>query len=78
MGYGGNMELKCDSCKNYKYSGASGWQDVAEGCGDPYSYYYCSKNNWDMECPDEEEYNSIQDGEDPWADCKDFEEREEE
>ena len=66
------MELKCDSCQNHKYSAPSGWQDVAEGGGDPYGYNYCSLCHWDMDCPDEAEYNDVKAGVDPRKDCVDY------
>jgi hypothetical protein len=64
--------MKCDKCKYKKFHSAGSWYAVAEGGDDPYNYEYCAKEYWcgDSTIPTCEE---DVDKDDPYIDCKDFE-----
>ncbi len=86
MGYGGNMELKCDSgnmelkcdsCKNNIFHAGGSWQSVAEGGDDPYAYFYCGKNHWDSDPGCLGLGPECKGEEDPWEDCEDYRNKDE-
>jgi len=62
---------KCDSCKHQKFD--NNFLGVEPGYDQP-GDFHCAKGHW---CGSDEQYQfnvkSIEPHEDPWADCKDYE-----
>lgn len=63
--------MKCDNCKHKKFHPGGSWYSVAEGGDDPFPYEYCSKLHW---CGDPIDNNEPVIVDDPYINCKDYEE----
>ena len=63
-------EVKCHRCKHLTAHAPGSFSSVAEGCDDPYGYYYCDKQGWS-----DGSLSLDKDEQDPWENCEYFEEQ---